>query len=261
MIFQSFLCVILVALWRCSRSRKSVKKTTFFKFFLGNDSVTSSLFSVTMGDAKLKSADVERRFLELCEKNPAVILPVKLSLLRAHHIAGHIGGCCQGGFWRWWTSFMGDPPILTKSVIDKQKCQLMSGWLLPTLCLHRCGMLPWRVWKLVWILQGRIKILKQGSALYYSYVQQEEAAKYWVCLLPLLVGVLTRILFRFRGLTVEDLLVFQVVEQGAENGLCPKCISVKCILVTPSLGAWSREIRLKSNLQQNQLTKSLKVSS
>eukprot|EP00297_Palpitomonas_bilix_P010180 CAMPEP_0113869576 /NCGR_PEP_ID=MMETSP0780_2-20120614/1612_1 /TAXON_ID=652834 /ORGANISM="Palpitomonas bilix" /LENGTH=287 /DNA_ID=CAMNT_0000854767 /DNA_START=108 /DNA_END=968 /DNA_ORIENTATION=+ /assembly_acc=CAM_ASM_000599 len=72
------------------------------------------------------------------------------------------------------------------------------------------------------LAQGRIKILKQGAKLFYTYVQQEEAAK-------------------FRGLTVEDLLVYQVIEQGGENG------------------AWSREIRLKSNLQQNQLTKSLKV--
>ena len=68
----------------------------------------------------------------------------------------------------------------------------------------------------------QIQLYKNGNVLSYRYLGQEVAVK-------------------FKGLSSDELLVYQIIK-GSNN-----------------IGIWTRDLKVKSNLQQNQVVKVLKV--
>ena len=69
--------------------------------------------------------------------------------------------------------------------------------------------------------QRKLQIFKDGDALVYKEVKQDEAVK-------------------FKGLSSEDLLVYQIIQQSGNTGI------------------WTKELKQKSNLPQTQIGKSFK---
>eukprot|EP00245_Coleochaete_scutata_P005802 TRINITY_DN19670_c0_g1_i1.p1 TRINITY_DN19670_c0_g1~~TRINITY_DN19670_c0_g1_i1.p1 ORF type:complete len:316 (-),score=71.55 TRINITY_DN19670_c0_g1_i1:238-1098(-) len=73
------------------------------------------------------------------------------------------------------------------------------------------------------LLQKRmLQLFKHGDSLIYRELDHEEAVK-------------------FKGLASEDMLVYQVIQQSG------------------NMGIWTRDLKMKSNLQQPQITKILKT--
>ena len=69
--------------------------------------------------------------------------------------------------------------------------------------------------------QRKLQIFKDGDALVYKEVKQDEAVK-------------------FKGLSSEDLLVYQIIQQSGNTGI------------------WTKELKQKSNLPQTQIRKIFK---
>eukprot|EP00850_Spirogloea_muscicola_P000127 SM000001S04529 [mRNA] locus=s1:715442:718602:+ [translate_table: standard] len=73
------------------------------------------------------------------------------------------------------------------------------------------------------LLQKRlVQLFTKGDTLVYKELDQEEAVK-------------------FKGLSSEDMLVYQIIQQAG------------------NMGIWTRDMKLRSNLQQPQITKILKT--
>jgi len=70
--------------------------------------------------------------------------------------------------------------------------------------------------------QQQLELHQRDGALLFKYVVQEQAAK-------------------FKGLSSDELLVYQIIKASA------------------NIGIWTRDLKVKSNLQQNQVVKVLKV--
>lgn len=58
---------------------------------------------------------------------------------------------------------------------------------------------------------------------------------------------------RFKGLSKEEMLIYQIIEQSGNMG-----IFLKKYYLNNSLGIWTRNLKTQSNLQQVQITKILK---
>ena len=69
--------------------------------------------------------------------------------------------------------------------------------------------------------QRKLQIFKDGESLVYKEVKQDEAVK-------------------FKGLSSEDLLVYQIIQQSGNTGI------------------WTKELKQKSNLPQTQIGKIFK---